>query len=360
MRNRRSSTLAVLSFLMLGTFTAHANDFPADLPPQYKNTRTFRHYVDKTTLPEQMANLAGFTLKEYGRGFALIAGVSKYKNIPGRDGNLKPAAEDIKKLVNYLKYYEKIDEIVVLEDDDVTLDNLSYFLENYFPRRLEQFPRSRFLFAYSGHGSTQGNRGYLLKPNATSVRDTYNTIALSTLRRMFQRVIDTGFQVLVMINACYGGAFVDSRTFGPIPYIPKAPGAHAIAAGGSDEPTWHRESVGTGSIFFESFFQALDGQAGKEGVVTFYEMAGFLQRQLQVLTDFKQNPAIGYLRPASPGSFFFFNRSPLVANNVLAPWDGTNGVPFGAAPSVSPNKPITPQDRMQQLYDYLYPKRAPK
>jgi hypothetical protein len=193
--------LALASFMfLLGPVAAGAQSFPDYLEPKY---RAFvKHFVDSRSLPERMLNITGLTSQDYGRGFALIAGVSKYPRMAGPAGNLVPAAEDIKKLQNYLKVYEKIDEIVVLTDAEVTSDNLYFFLAKYFPQRLKEFPKSRFLFAYSGHGTTENERGYLLTSEARSLNDTFNAIPMTTLRAYFQQVIDTGFHVLALINAC--------------------------------------------------------------------------------------------------------------------------------------------------------------
>jgi hypothetical protein len=57
-----------------------------------------------------------------GKGYALVAGISNYRYL----GLLTPAAEDMRKMINYLKTYENIDEIVFLHDDQVTESNLSY------------------------------------------------------------------------------------------------------------------------------------------------------------------------------------------------------------------------------------------
>jgi hypothetical protein len=101
---------------------------------------------------EKALNVIGKTGFPVGRSFALIAGVTQYPNFPPLERSLRPAAVDIEKLQAYLKEQEFFDEIVVLKDGDMTLPNLNYFLENYFPEHLAQSPHSRFLFAYSGHG----------------------------------------------------------------------------------------------------------------------------------------------------------------------------------------------------------------
>ncbi len=320
--------LAVSALLLFaGQFARAADRFPDYVSTQYQ--RYFARFVDDRTLPEQMLNAVHMTSREYGRGFALIAGISKYPSIGGAAGDLAPAGEDVRKLVNYLTTYEKFDEIVVLKDADVTEANLSFFLQRYFPRRLQQFPHSRFLFAYSGHGATVNGKGYILTAEAHDFTDTFNSIPMATLRAMFQQVVDSGFHVLALINACYSGDFL-KRSFGDARFIPKYPGAHAITAGGSNERTWHDPTVGSGSVFFEKLYPALDGRIGRDGIVTVDDLAAYLRREVQISTEQQQNPLPGDLsRDGSLGGFFFFNRRPLVEKSVLPAWDTARGLPFG-------------------------------
>jgi formylglycine-generating enzyme required for sulfatase activity len=322
------------ALLFAGHAASAADKYPDFLPSQYQ--RYFARFVDERTLTEQMLNTVHMTSREYGRGFALIAGISKYPFMSGAGSDLAPAAEDVRKLVNYLTTYEKFDEIVVLKDNDVTEANLTYFVEHYFPARLQKFPRSRFLFAYSGHGTTVNNKGYILTAEAHDFADTLNSIPMATLRVMFQEVVDSGFHVLALINACYSGDFLRRAFGGDRHFIPKNPGAHAITAGGSNELTWHDGTIGSGSVFFEKLYAALDGRTGSDGVVTVDDLAAYLRREVQISTDQQQNPLPGDLsRDGSLGGFFFFNRRPLVEAKVLPAWDAAKGVPFGPEPNSS-------------------------
>jgi lytic murein transglycosylase len=345
MQNLRPRLPALATFLALfviGPVAAAAQTYPDYLPPQYR--AFFKHFVDARSLPEKMLNVTGLTSGEYGRGFALIAGVSKYPRMAGPQGNLVPAAEDIRKLQSYLKTYEKIDEVVVLTDGEVTPENLYFFLARYFPRRLKEFPKSRFLFAYSGHGTTENEKGFLLTSEAANLNDTFNAIPMTTVRAMFQQVIDNGFHVLALINACYSGDFV-RRSFGDRDrqFIPRYGGAHAITAGGTKELTWHNASIGTGSLFFEKFFAALDGRAGRGGIVTVDELAAYLRREVQISTEGNQNPLAGDLsKDGSLGGFFFFNRLPLVEAKMLPSWDSVRGTPFGDTSGLSPKTTVSP------------------
>jgi hypothetical protein len=161
---------------------------------------------------------------------------------------------------------------------------------------------------------------------------------------MFQPVVDSGFHVLALINACYSGDFL-KLSFGGKRFIPKYPGAHAITAGGTNELTWHDGTIGSGSVFFETLYAALDGRAGRDGIVTVNDLFAYLQREVQISTDQQQNPRPGDLRRGgSSGGFFFFNRSPLVERGILPAWDADKGVPFGPEPGAAgaPPKDVFP------------------
>jgi uncharacterized caspase-like protein len=161
------------------------------------------------------------------------------------DKSLTPAAVDIEKLQAYLKEQEFFDEIVVLKDGDMTLSNLNYFLESYFPQHLAKSPHSRLLFAYSGHGYSvkagKTTRGYLLTSPATDPTDPVNRLDLGVLRSMLRPVIDEAEKVLVLINSCDSGAFLSGTRFGANPLGPGEKSAHAILASREKEQSFHRE-----------------------------------------------------------------------------------------------------------------------
>jgi hypothetical protein len=125
LRPRLLAVAIVLALFIMGPLAAVGQPFPDYLPTKYRPF--FKQFVDTRSLPERMLNITGLTSGEYGRGFALIAGVWKYPKISGAAGNLAPAADDVRKLLNYLKTYEKIDEIVVLTNEEVTEENLYFF-----------------------------------------------------------------------------------------------------------------------------------------------------------------------------------------------------------------------------------------
>jgi TPR repeat protein len=326
-------------FLIAGLLvnTASAQKKPP-VPEQYQ--KYFAHYVDKRSFWEKALNVVGLTGQDIGRSFAVIAGVSQYPNMPPLDRNLSPAAEDMRKLEEYLKKYEFFDEIVVLKNADMNFENLTFFLQGYFPERLRRFRKSRFLFAYSGHGMNEGGKGYLLLNTARNLSDKQNSLNLSYLRILINEVVDSGHHVLVLLNSCYGGVFLKRPFGGPKKFIPRNPGAHAITAGGSSERVWHDPEIGNGSIFFEKLFAGLDGPADispkhtdgstGDGVITVEELATYLTLEIKIFTDQNQNPQPGDIsRNRSLGSFFFLNRRPQVDGGVLPEWTPAKKTPFG-------------------------------
>jgi hypothetical protein len=311
--------------------TAEAQANPP-VAPQY--SRFFRHYVDHRSMLEKSLNLIGMTDQDVGRSFALIAGVSHYPRLPVGSRELRPAEADRDELVSYLQKQEFFDEVVVLWNDDMNLDNLSYFLHNYFPRRLAAFPKSRFLFAYSGHGFSEGDQAYLLLSSATSFADKTSAVNLRNVRTLIDDEVRSGYQVLVLLNSCYAGAFLTNTSFGGR-YLPKHPGAHAITSGGAQERSWSDSRLGPGSVFFEKVLAGLGGAAdrfpnGGDGIVTASELYAYLRQEVQISTEQRQCPQLGDLSARqSEGEFFFLNRARQVQAKLVPVWNPIVGVRFG-------------------------------
>ncbi|MBY5393159.1 MULTISPECIES: caspase domain-containing protein [Rhizobium] len=342
---RRKSIIWNISaavFLLMWSYSwdAHADDCN-DLIPDEIASRVFFENRDNRSVLEQALNVAGMSRQGTSPGFALLAGVSHYPKLPKTEQELKPAAEDIKKLANYLVDQEHFDEVVVLFNDDMTEQNLGYFFRDYFPCRLEKrkAQKPRFLFAYSGHGVNAGGvNGYLLTSDAVSLTARPRTregVDLRIVRVQFDNIIEAGYQTLALINACFSGYFV-RQAFGERILPPQREGAFAITAGGANELTWHDASLGSGSIFFEHLLLGLDGRASltDDGVVSVNELSAYLKDSVSVFSEDRQNP-----RPAdlmvggSPGGFFFLDRRKQVENGVVTAWNPSALRAFGGLSS---------------------------
>ena len=294
-----------LSFLLL-LFPAICLGNESKILPEYKKY-FIKYFNERSIFSEKIAPRFGGA--KVGRSFAIIAGVWDYEF-----GNLPPAKADMEELKSYLLNEEYFDEVVFLKNSEVNYNNLKYFLQYYFKNRLNDYPQSRFLFAYSGHGFSDGDEGYLVKSSATHLRDFNNSIGMDVLRPLIQKVVNKSHHTLVLINACHSGTFFGS-SFGSKQYLPRKTGAHAITAGGSDEETFSIPSFGKGSLFFEVFLDGVRGGAdfypiGGDGIITFNEIFGYIHNNVAEQTT-SQTPREGDLRPRgnkSEGSFFFIDK----------------------------------------------------
>jgi len=224
------------------------------------------------------------------------------------------------------------DEIVVLKDRNVTEDNLRFFLESYFPSRLRESPKSRFLFAYSGHGMSEGPKdhsvGYLLTSSANSFDDKLNSINMSVLRTYIEGVVDVVYQTLVLINASHSGSLfsrqfsINGATVSGGALNLSFGGAHAITAGTSSQQAWADPRLGKGSVFFETLLAGLHGEADAypifpdgtrgDGFITVDEIATYLKEEVSWETNGVEIPVLSDLAPeGSLGGFFFINRQRL-------------------------------------------------
>jgi len=300
------------------------------IDPEFKKYLVYQ--VDRRSLPEALLNLVGLTSQDVGRSFALIAGVSRYPRMQQTQYRyLAPADRDIDLVSTYLKNQQFFDEIVILRDDAVSFDNLRYFLETYFPNQLRKYKKSRFLFAYSGHGMTEGDSGYLLTSTATSLGDKQHSIDMFALRGFSKQTIEAAYQSLFLINACHSGAFTGISREGPWDVMLGRPGAHAIMSSGAKDSSFGEAD--RGSFFYQKLIDGLNGDADTtgKGVITVADLGAFLQIQVGLATGGKQVPTLpqDLWTGPSDGGIFFFNRRKAVGIADLPVWN-PSGVPtFG-------------------------------
>ena len=147
--------------------------------------------------------------------------------------DLVPAKNDLVHLKEFLKNDQKFDEVIVLENDDVHIENVNFFLSTYLINNALAHGKSRVLITYSGHGvgsSAVGSKGNLLLSQARSFQDTNQMLSMGILKTYFSELGPQNFQLLALVNACFGGdLFSDSRSGGNI-YATNGPGARALTA----------------------------------------------------------------------------------------------------------------------------------
>jgi len=317
------------------------------IDPEFKKYLVYQ--ADRRSMPETLLNLAGLTSQDVGRSFAMIVGVSHYPKMHQQQYRyLAPADRDLDLLISYLKNQQFFDEIVVLRDEAVSFDNLRYFLETYFPGQLKKYPKSRFLFTYSGHGMTEGNSGYFLTSNATSLEDKQHSIDMFALRGFASQTIDAAYQSLFLINACHSGAFLGKSREGAWDVLLNRPGAHAIMSSGTTDSSFGEADKG--SFFYQKLIEGLNGAADPRGrgVIIVADLGAYLQTEVGLATGGKQvpTPPQDIWTGVSDGGMFFFNRQKAIKIADLPVWnpkavltlgeDHVLEAPLGPAPPEPP------------------------
>lgn len=301
---------------------------------QSNNNYTITEHVvvePEPGLLREIGLAVGLTDKEEAYSVALITGVDKYPLLGRRGETLTAASTDLVQLTEALRELG-FNDVLVVWNEDFNEENLRRVLRDFVDPRLAKHGRSRFLLAHTGHGMSDGDDGYLLTSRSQDFDETSKMISLSGLRDILDPTIETAFQSLVLLNACYGGTLVTS--FGGR-FIPKHPGSHAITAGGSDELTWGTER--NGSIFFDTVIRGLSGAADTlpkntsgDGVVTTFELYSYLRQTIQSESNHVQNPDMGKLRPDNNnGEFFFPVASGIDLAQSRADEDSATRVSFG-------------------------------
>jgi hypothetical protein len=342
--------MAAVSLILCGIVGAEPHP---PVPENYR--RFFSKYSDNRRFPATILQRLGLSPQET-RSFALVAGVSKYPLLPEKD--LAPANVDINNLARFFSDEEYFDEVVVVRDGDMTYDNIAYFLQSYFPDRLRKNPRSRFVFAYSGHGmfDKETEQGFLLGSNAVALNDRVHGLDMAVVKTLLSGPLRTGHHILALINACHSGAFVARTPFGgdPEAHIPEKPGAHVILCGGTHEKGYQIPEVGKGSVFFEKFLAGVRGHAdiypksGGDGLITVNELATYITQEVRFSTDRDSNPiSFDISRHGSLGSLYFLDKERF--NKVHA----TPSLATGPRTSFgSPEE--TPEARLQRTLRSLF------
>ncbi len=233
---------------------------------------------------------------DFGRYYALIIGINKYKHLP----NLKIAVRDAKGVAKVLKEdYGFEVELLLDPDRDQIVDTLDKYRE-------ELGVEDNILIYYAGHGwlDEDADRGYWLpadaRPNRRS-RWVSNATITDTLRTLQAK------HVMVVADSCYSGTLTRSANVGLrsgeyLKRMSKKYARVALVSGGL-EPV--ADSDGSGhSPFARAFINTLKGNTS---VMDGTQMFSTLRRP--VILTAQQTPEYSDVRNAGhDGGDFLFVR----------------------------------------------------
>lgn len=221
---------------------------------------------NSSPLDIRIADALGVKDASETRSIGLIIAIDKYPNLPGLD--IPAAAVDRKRLVDFLINKQKFDEVIVLSNEDASVDNINYFLDDYLYKRAYDFnKKARLLIAYSGHGR-YGDADSMANASAVDARAAFilsaandpdgweNVYKMQEFAGRIENLAGRYFHVLTLVNACYGGNFFITARGGGNPDSFTKSGSYAITAGSSDDRVPALDPR-RGSLFFDLLIEGI-------------------------------------------------------------------------------------------------------
>jgi Caspase domain len=246
----------------------------------------------------------GFT----GRKFALIVGVSRYRDEGVSD--LQFADADARDLRDFLRRPEgggfKPDDILYLENEQATVESVNAALDRILA---QAGPNDLILLFIAGHGGPDPyapqNLYYVL--HDTKVTDLSRT-ALPMITLQEKLNLARAKRALVFIDTCHSAGLSGMQPTGARGFennlinlysakLFKEVGRAAITSSDVNELSYESKRWGGGhGIFTYALLEGLRGQAdvNADSLITAGELFAYVRDRVRVETGFKQNPRSVY------------------------------------------------------------------
>jgi len=222
----------------------------------------------------------------FNKSYALIIGIGKYHHMPP----LASPALDVRKMKAYLEA-QGFDEVVTLLDEQVTLGAFRR-PQLYLQGKMQA--DDRFLFYYSGHGTTDGTgmatRGFLPLADETDDGRHARSIAMLDLVKWLKGLATQ--HLLVVLDSCFSGLAVDGTEMKagtirqPNPKVDaealnrmsRGPARYLLMAGTGGQQSFGGEQW-NGSLFTDELIAGLrrDADLYKDHIVTARELYVWLR-----------------------------------------------------------------------------------
>ncbi len=260
--------------------------------------------------PKKAVSVAAEKSQLYGKSWALIIGVNKYKYWP----QLSYAVNDAQGIAEVLQQRFTFDKerIFTLYDEDATRENITEYLAETLSDPEKVKPNDRVFIFYAGHGMTRTlpsgrNLGYIVPVDAALNKFHRKSISMTHLQD-FSEMIPAKHVYFVM-DSCYSGIAL-TRGGGMqtgSKYLEEISSRHArqiLTAGGADQEVADGGPDGH-SIFTWSLIQGLKGDADLDNnkIITATELGAYVAPL--VANNSSQTPAFGNLVGSEGGEFLF-------------------------------------------------------
>jgi tetratricopeptide (TPR) repeat protein len=234
------------------------------------------------------------------RGYAVVIGVSKYKNLSDKQ-NLLFAESDAENVYRTLISKEggnfEFENVKKLVGPQATVANIRNALEVWLPSQAHENDRAVVFFV--GHGVTdQKGRGYIAPYDLDPQQLDKTAYPMDRLGEVFSKQVKARWKVLLM-DACHSGKVtIDSTPESVNESLRGLPqGFLTMTSSRASEQSFEDPALAGGNGVFSYFLaRGWEGAADEDndGVVTADELVDYVRREVRNYTGergFKQNPS---------------------------------------------------------------------
>lgn len=240
-----------------------------------------------------------------GRKYALVVGISQYRNSSRGIRNLAFADADARSIYEVLQRREVggflRDDMLMLNNEQATIAQLRQALTSFI---VKPSANDLLLIFVAGHGAPDpaAPQNLYVIAHDTSVTDMADTaLPMSDLRKYVEQNIRCK-RVIVLLDACHSAGFATDGTRDLSNnltnlYLEKLlyreEGRAIITSSDVNEPSHESERWGKGhGVFTYYVLQGLKGSAdtNRDRLVTVGELFRYVRQQVRTDTQFQQNP----------------------------------------------------------------------
>jgi tetratricopeptide (TPR) repeat protein len=267
------------------------------------------------------------TTVQIPRSYALVIGISKYKNLP-QDAQLQYPNVDAESVYTVLISTEggqfPAENVHKLIDDKATGSNIKYELETWLPSVTH--PDDRVLIYFAGHGFVSNGTAYIAPYDIDLSNIPGTAYPMETLGKDIGSKINGKWKVLVT-DSCHSGAITPEADRSTVnrTLLDLDKSLFSITASRDREQSFESDKWGGGhGIFTYYVVKGLEGEADTngDGIVSADELAEYVHTNVRDATNAAQNPT-SERGSFDPNMVLAYNPAHVTAANLPPPKYGT-------------------------------------
>jgi len=229
------------------------------------------------------------------RSYALVVGISHYKNLPAKAQLQYPdrdAADIYSTLISASAGQFPAENVHKLINEQATLANLNRELEDWLPKVTG--PDDRVVIYFAGHGFISGGKAYIAPYDIDPSNIAATAFPMEELGKLIGSRIHGKWKVL-LTDACHSGAITPEDDTAQVnkSLLDLNTSIFSLTASRDREQSFESSQWGGGhGIFTYYVIRGLEGEADTsgDGIVTADELAEYVHQNVRLATHTRQNP----------------------------------------------------------------------